>query len=124
MNIENFFWDKVNHCVSWSYNGKDIKENYENMFFATADLEKKYIFIKAGQNYSQDQIYYISFDGKLIFSFDKVSGKISWQHKYQLVEVSKKNIEYAQMYFNHDIIMAITVKNKNDKKMVEWLIII
>ena len=120
MNIENFFWDKVNHSVSWSYNGKDIKENYENMFFATADLEKEYIFIEAGQNYSQDQIYYISFDGKLIFSFDKVVDKISWQHKNQLIEISKKNIVNAQMYFNNDIIMAIIVNSQNDKKIVGY----
>jgi len=76
MSVGNFIWDNENQCVSWSYNGKGFKKKFENAHFASLNTQKSFVYVEAGQNYSQDQVYYLSFDGNLIFSFDKVSNKI------------------------------------------------
>lgn len=117
MSIENFIWDKQNQCVSWNYNGKTIKKIYENMNFANFDLQNNYVLVTVGKNFRVEQVYYLSFEGKQIFLFDKVNGEISWQYNNQLIGVSCENIQDAQIYFKNDIVIAITAINQIDKKM-------
>ncbi|WP_113674314.1 hypothetical protein [Vallitalea guaymasensis] len=112
MTVENFVWDSQNQSVSWIYNGKVIKETFENAYFASVDLQKNYVYVEAGQNYSRDQFYNLSFEGKRIFIFDKVSGKISWIHQNQLVEIHCKNTLNAQIYIEQNVIIIITGPNQ------------
>lgn len=117
MAVENFSWDNENQCVSWLYNGKVFNEKFENAHFASLNTEKSFVYIEAGHNYSQDQVYYFSFDGSLIFSFDKVSNKIRWQHKGNQIEVSCVNLENAMLYSEFDVIIAIVGINQLDKRI-------
>ncbi len=117
MAVENFIWDNENQCVSWSYNGKVFKKKFENAHFASLNTQKSFVYVEAGQNYSQDQVYYLSFDGNLIFSFDKVSNKIRWQHNGSQVEANCINLENAQFYGDFNIIIAISGTTKLDKRM-------
>ncbi|GMQ62479.1 hypothetical protein [Vallitalea maricola] len=43
--IKNFIWDSQNQSVSWIYNGKVIKKKFENAYFDSVDLQKKYVYI-------------------------------------------------------------------------------
>ncbi|WP_010245437.1 hypothetical protein [Acetivibrio cellulolyticus] len=113
--VDNFFWDKDNKCVCWSNNGKDIKVNVENMYFACLEMQKKYIFVEVGKNYSQDQIYYFSFDGNKIFTVDKVTGSVSWQSKDEVVNVQCDNLVSAQFYIEHELVLVITSNKQNER---------
>ena len=117
MAVENFIWDSESQSVSWTYNGKEVKEKFENAHFASLNTQKNFIYVEAGQNFSQDQIYHLSFDGKLMFSFDKVSGKVSWQHQARLIEVNCKNIVSAQLYTEQDVFIVVSVPNQTDKRL-------
>ena len=117
MTIENFIWDSQNQYVSWIYGGKVIKETFENAYFASINEQKNFVYVEAGQNYSQDQVYYLSFDGKRIFMFDKVKGKVSWLYQNTLIEINCKSIEHAQLYVEQAVIMVITVSNQVDRKL-------
>ena len=72
MAVENFIWDSKNQSVSWIYGGKLIKETFENAYFASVNNQENFVYVEAGKNYSQDQIYHLSFDGKRIFVLDKL----------------------------------------------------
>ncbi|MEK4509228.1 hypothetical protein [Paenibacillus sp. FSL K6-2524] len=73
MNTDNFKWDDEKRSVSWLFNGKHITKRYDDAYFASLNNEKQYVVVEAGQNYSQDQIIYLSFEGKQIFNIDKVN---------------------------------------------------
>lgn len=117
MNIENFIWDNKNQSVSWIYDGKIIKEVYENAYFAAVNSKQNFVYIMAGQNYSQDQLYYLSFDGKRIFTFDKLSGKVSWLYQNKIVEVTCENIVNAQLYIEKGVIIVITASSHSNGKL-------
>jgi hypothetical protein len=117
MTVENFIWDSENQSVSWTYDEKVIKETFENAHFASVNEQKNFVYVEAGQNYSQDQVYHLSFDGKQIFIFDKVNGKVSWLHQDQLVEVNCKNVINAQFYVGQAVIIIITASNQVDRKL-------
>lgn len=117
MNIQNYVWDKQNHTVSWSFNGNIIKKSFGDMHFAYLNKEENFVLLKVGKNFIVEQVYYISFEGQDIFIFDKVNGKISWQYNNHPIDVSCKNVENAQIYFNKDIVVAIIAENQSDKKI-------
>lgn len=117
MTVENFSLDNENQSVSWLYDGKLVEKNFKDMHFASPSTQKKFVYVEAGKNFSQDQIYHLSFDGKLIFAFDKINSKVSWQHQGKLVEVDSKNITNAQLYMNQGIMILITVLNQDDKRL-------
>lgn len=116
MTVENFIWDSQNKSVSWIYDGVVIKEIFENAHFASVNKEKNFVYVEAGENYSQDQIYHLSFDGKRIFIFDKVNDIVSWLHKDQMVEVNCKNIVNAKFY-NGQVVIIITESNGVDRRL-------
>lgn len=117
MTVENFICDSQNQSVSWTYNGKTIKKTYENAYFATVNLQQKFVYVEAGQNYSQDQVYHLSFEGKRIFTLDKLSGKVSWLYQDKMDEIACKNIVDAQFYFEHGVIIVITAPNQSLRKL-------
>lgn len=117
MIVENFIWDSENQSVSWTYNGKVIKKRFENAHFASVNVQQNFVYVEAGQNYSQDQVYNLSFDGKRIFTFDKVSGKVSWLYQDQMVEVDCKNIINAQRYIGQDVVIVIATTGQSDRKL-------
>ena len=122
MSIQNYIWDKQNHTVSWSFNGKIIKKSFKNMHFSYLNTEENFVIIKVGKNFIVEQVYYISFEGKEIFSFDKENSKISWLYNNQLIAINCPNAESAQIYFANGIVMAITAISKIDKKIVGYTI--
>lgn len=117
MSIENFIWDSKNQSVSWSFNGKTILKRFENAYFATHNTQKNYVYVEAGQNFSQDQIYYFSLDGTQIFTIDKMNNKVNWQIKDELVEINCHNILNAQLYIEQSIVIIISAENQNEKVM-------
>lgn len=117
MIVENFIWDSQNQIVSWTYGKKLIKETIKNVHFASVNEEKSYVYVEAGQNYSQDQVYHLSFDGRKIFILDKVNGKVSWFHQDQLVEIDCKNVVNAQLYDGQVVIIIIKASNQDDGKL-------
>lgn len=117
MTIENFIWDSQNQSVSWTYNGKIIKETYENAYFATVNTQENFVYVEAGQNYSQDQVYHLSFDGKRIFTLDKLRGKVSWLYQDKMVEVACKSIVNAQLYIENGVIIVITALSQSRRKL-------
>jgi hypothetical protein len=117
MTVENFIWDSQNRSVSWEYNGKYIRKKFENAHFASVNVQKSFVYVESGQNYSQDQVYHLSFDGKRIFTFDKVSGKVSWLHQDQLVEVDCKNVVNAQLYIGQGVVIVIMELSQGGRKL-------
>lgn len=117
MTVENFILDSANQSVSWIYGEKVIKETFRNVHFASVNEQEHFVYVESGHNYSQDQVYYISFDGKPIFTLDKIKGKVSWLHQDQLVEVNCKNIISAKLYVEQAVIIVITASNQVDGKL-------
>ena len=116
MSIENFFWDNEKHIINWSYKRENFKIRIENLNFAS--IQNSYVYAEAGSNFSQDQIYYFSFEGKHIFVSDRVLGKVSWQFNNHSVNIHLENVLNAQFYIEKDIIMVITAINQKDKKIL------
>ena len=112
--IKNFIWDSQNKSVSWIYNGKVIKKKFENAYYASVDLQKKYVYIELGQNYYREQVYYFSFDGERIFMADKMSGIVNWLYEDQVIEIDSRNILNAQIYREQGVVILITVPNQTD----------
>ncbi|WP_339158198.1 hypothetical protein MKX50_01365 [Paenibacillus sp. FSL W8-0186] len=115
MGIDNFKWDDQDRSVSWLYNGKHITKKYDNAYFASLNNEKQYVVVEAGQNYSPDLIFYLSFEGKQIFNLDKVNDKISWQLQDHLIQVNCKNILNAQIYPEQGVAIVISKENQFEK---------
>ena len=65
------------------------KETFENAYFASVNKQKNFVYVEAGKNYSQDQIYHLSFDGKRIFVLDKLE-------EFHLVTYYLKELFYKQ----------------------------
>lgn len=117
MSVEDFFWDAENQTVRWSYKGATYNEKIDNMHQATVIKQKDFIYIEAGHNYYQDQMYYLSYDGRRIFTCDKLKGKISWQFEDQLIDIDCENILSAMLYVDHGLVIVITVSNKVDQRL-------
>lgn len=115
MSIQNFVWDKQNYTVSWYFNGKTIKKRFENLYFAYLNTEENYISLKIGKSFIVERVYYISFEGQEIFTFNKVDGNIRWQYNKQLISINCPNTENAQIYLNNDIVVTIVLTNQLDK---------
>lgn len=98
MTINNFVLDIKNQSVSWIYEGKTIKETFVNAYFASVDKQNNYVYVESGNNYSQEQIYHLSFDGKHIFEVDKLKNTISWLYQNKSIKINCKNIADAQIY--------------------------
>ncbi|QAA33527.1 hypothetical protein [Clostridium manihotivorum] len=116
MTIENFIWDSHNQSVSWLYDGKVIKETFKNAHFASVNRQKNFVYVEAGKNYSQDQIYHLSFDGGPIFIFDKVNNIVRWLNQDKMVEVNCKKIVNAQLYIGQ-VVLIITASNGVDRRL-------
>lgn len=117
MTVENFIWDSKNQSVSWMYGGKFIKETFENAHFASVNKQKNFVYVEAGENYSQDQIYHLSFDGKRIFVLDKLKDKVSWLHQNRMIKVCCEKIVNVQFYAGQVVIIMSAASNKVDKKL-------
>lgn len=117
MAVENFIWDSKNQSVSWIYGGKLIKETFENAYFASVNKQKNFVYVEAGKNYSQDQIYHLSFDGKRIFVLDKLNDKVSWLHQNKLIKICCKNIVSAQFYTGQVVLIISVASNQVNKKV-------
>ena len=90
MSIENFFWDNETQIINWSYNQENFKTKIEHLYFAS--IQSSYVYAEAGMNFSQDQIYYFSFEGKQIFTSDRTLREIRWQFNNQSVNLHLENI--------------------------------
>lgn len=88
-----------------------------NSIKAFLNTQENFVLLKVGKNFTAEQVYYISFEGKQLFTFDKVNGKVSWQYNNQLIDVICQNVEDAQMYFKNDIVIAIMAMSQTDKKI-------
>lgn len=117
MGVDNFIWDSENQSVGWSYNENCVFKRIENAFFASLDEHNKYVFVEAGQNFSQDKIYYLNFDGEELFTVDKVNDKVSWQLQDQLVEVNCKDIQCAQLYIEQCVVIIISGEDQIEKEI-------
>lgn len=117
MNVEDFKWDDVKQCVSWGYNGHHIINKYDNAYFASLNLENQYVIVEVGKNFTQDQLYYLSFNGKQIFLVDKVNDKVSWWLQDQLFEVNCEHILSAQIYFHEGVVIVISMENQIGKSL-------
>jgi hypothetical protein len=116
MEVKDFIWDL--DIVSWSYNEKNIKIQFSNINFANVDSVKNYVYIVCGENFSEDQVYYLSFEGKQIFAYDKKSGKISWDYKDRLVEINCKNITSAKLESKDGIVLVISGSQNSNEKLL------
>lgn len=112
MSTDNFKWDDEKRSVSWQFNGKHITKRYDDAYFSSLNNEKQYVVVEAGQNYSQDRIFYLSFEGKEIFNIDMVNDMMSWQLQDELIQVNCKNIVSAQIYMEQDVVLVISKENR------------
>ena len=117
MTIENFVLDIKNQSVSWIYEGKTIKETFVNAYFASVDKQNNYVYVESGNNYSQEQIYHLSFDGKHIFEVDKLKNTISWLYQNKSIKINCKNIADAQIYKEQIVIIISETSNNVGKKL-------
>ncbi|HBF36798.1 MAG TPA: hypothetical protein DDW50_05710 [Firmicutes bacterium] len=118
MTVEKFIWDTDKQTVSWEYGGKSIQKTFVNAHFAFINTQGNFICVEAGNDYSQDQIYHLSFDGEPIFTFDKVNGKVSWLYQDQRVEIDCQNIVEAQLYSGQGVVIVMMEQNQNRKLQV------
>ncbi|WP_113929483.1 hypothetical protein [Bacillus sp. P14.5] len=117
MAIKNFKWDSQSQSVCWVYNGTTIKSTYEHAYFATLDENENYVFVEAGENNNQEQMYYISFDGKPIFSFDRLTGTVSWLNGNKQVQINALNAIGAHRYSEHNLIIVVKQSGPSATKL-------
>lgn len=118
MTVENFIWDSHKQTISWEYGGKSIRKTFVNAYFASVNTQGNFVYIEVGKDYSQEQVYHFSFDGEQIFTFDKVSDKVSWLHQDQLVEIDCKNIVEAQCYSEQGVVIVIVGQDQEMKLQI------
>jgi hypothetical protein len=115
--MENFIWDNKKHSVSWLYEGKRIERTINNMFFASVNEQKKNVYIEAGKQYSQEQVYILSFEGECIFECDILQDKVCWKYQNKRIKVDCKKIVDAQLYEGKIVLIICTMPNQVDKKL-------
>ncbi len=69
MEVKDFLWGL--DSVTWSYDSESRKVELPNINFANIDLLNKNIYIVCGENFSDDQIYYLAYDGNVQLAYDK-----------------------------------------------------
>lgn len=108
--MENFNWNFENKEVTWKNNGIEIKKTITNAYFASVLQEKNLVYVEAGENYSANEIYYFSFDGKLALSLNKKNNSISWTYNDEEMHESYCNLIDAGIY-NDNTIIVISDEN-------------
>jgi hypothetical protein len=116
MEVKNFLWNS--ESVSWSYNGKSINIEYPNIIFANLDIQKNYVYIVCGKNFSEDQIHYLSFEGNQILYYDKINGKISWEFDGKLIDINCKDIIYAIREIKDELVLVISGSQQFNEKLL------
>lgn len=115
MNLENLTLDIGNKNVSWIYKKITISKTIENIYFANINEKRRFVYVEAGKNFSQEQIYNFSYDGGVIFTLDKLIGKIRWFYNGKEIVVNDKDIHEAQRYIDLDRVLMISKLNGNNK---------
>ncbi|GFN30968.1 hypothetical protein [Paenibacillus xylaniclasticus] len=113
MSVENMKWD--NQGISWVFEGNKITKNIDHVFFASVNKSENCVVVEAGLNFSQDQVYHLTFDGTPIFIVDKTAGKVCWKYQDKIVEIETCNILNAQLYAEQGIVLIIIAINQKDK---------
>jgi hypothetical protein len=110
MAFKDFIWDKEEDYISWTKNGQLLKFKYKNMFYASLNIEQNIVYIEAGQNYEQDEIYYLLEDGSIHFAYIKKENLIIWQKNKLIKKIICENIKYSKYYAEDNIILVITLE--------------
>ncbi|OIK13336.1 hypothetical protein [Bacillus sp. MUM 13] len=118
MEIIDFSWDL--ESAGWTYEGKEVHVALSNINFANLDAEENYIYIVCGENFSENNIHYLTFDGKEILAYDKTSGSITWEYDGNIIEVQCEHLENARLYTMESLIMAIAADGQGNTKLIGW----
>jgi len=103
--------------VIWEYNSKKVELQISKINFVNVEKENRYIYIVCGENFSEDTIYYYSFEGNKIFSYDKIKGTVSWDYKGKSVELKCKDIINAKLFLEQEVVI-ILANGQNSKDRV------
>lgn len=118
MEIKKFNWDKDTGIVSWFYNEKMIERKFDSIYFASINLDEKQVYVEAGKNYSQDEICYLSFEGELIFIFNKIENKIKWKVLNNSIEVNCEGLKHAKYFKSQAVILVISIINQAKENLI------
>lgn len=111
MQIKNFTW--TNNHVTWLYNNTKIDIELSNINFSNINEKNQYIYIVCGENFSENEVHFLSYNGNKIFMYNKVEGKLEWKVKGKHMQINFSKIENANLYPNQEVILAIAqLKNK------------
>jgi hypothetical protein len=122
MPFDNFTWNNKEECVSWIFEGRLLIRKFKNLQFASLNIENNYVYIEAGQNYKQDEIYYILENGNILFVCNKKENIISWRNDYSEINVLCDNIIATKYYINQYTILVIVLINISNTMLLGYQI--
>lgn len=112
MPFDNFEWNKEEESISWTFLGKRQVHKIKNLFYAALNLEQNYVYLVAGENYNQDEIYYLLEDGVILFKCNTNTDEILWRNKDDYITIICKNIVNSYHNAKQQITLVITANNK------------
>ncbi|MEC5425169.1 hypothetical protein QGM71_16910 [Virgibacillus sp. C22-A2] len=116
MDIKDFTWDS--DSIRWNHKGRNIALNLQDINFANLEVNQKHIYVVCGKDFSENQIYYLSYEGKKIFEYNKKLGGISWEHNGEIIDINCDYIENARLYVEEEVVMVITRTRQGNGKLL------
>jgi hypothetical protein len=111
--FNNFKWDNKKNTISWINRRKLINLYFENLIFASIDKDSCIVYVVAGENFNQDEVFYIQEDGSILFKCIKKKDIVTWKCGVNYVEIKCKNIISALYFIKHNLIIIIYMKFNN-----------
>ncbi len=93
--------------VTWEYNSKKVELQISNIKFVNVEKENRYVYIVCGEEFSEDIIYYYSFEGNRIFLCDKVKGAVSWDLEGKSVRLNCNCVIHAKIFLEKEIVIVL-----------------
>ena len=111
-----------NKIIYWKFNEKSIKIDKIDFIYASPNFKNKNIFIETNTLYPDYHCLYFSFQGELLFEFNKGIDLLKWKNTDKGVELLNQNIEAALPFFDYGTINIIKWDSSKQKKLLVYSI--
>lgn len=93
--------------ITWTYNGKDITLNLDNIIFASEDINNELVIIETGENFQTRKVFSSRLDGQIEEQHDIDNGCAEWVYNNQKKEISINGLLVVGYYPRKGIILIM-----------------
>ena len=103
--------------ASWIHNNQSVTVDLDEIIMVR--MQEKHVTISCGKNYITHRMYHYSFDGYLLFYYNKNSGDIEWSHAEKTYKVHVDSLCLSSYYPNKNVILIMYDENERKVKVID-----